>query len=179
MRIYMCVFFILLLSPVMAQHQHNPYADYSDREIKALSEEEVHRYLAGEGMGMALPAELNRYPGPKHVLELQKEVELTSEQLQTTKELYRQMHTEAVLLGKEVIREEAALDSSFANQSITRSVLDSLVTRIGKLKGELRAVLLRTHLRMREALTDRQVRQYMRLRGYHEGQEHRPSEQPQ
>lgn len=177
MRKYVCVFFFLLLSPVMAQHQHNPYADYSDRKIKALSEEEVQGYLSGEGMGMALLAELNQYPGPKHVLDLQKQLELSPPQLQTTRQLYQEMHTEAVALGKKVIREEAILDSLFANQSITADVLDSLVTRIGKLKGQLRGVHLRTHLRMQQALTDHQIQQYHRLRGYHEGPEHSTSEQ--
>ena len=74
--------FIILLAAlagsVQAQHmQHpghgaapRPYAGMQDREIKALSAEERAALLEGQGMGLALAAELNGYPGPVHVLEL-------------------------------------------------------------------------------------------------------------
>ena len=52
------------------QAQHSPYTGLEERDIKALSAEQVAGYLAGDGMGFALPAELNHYPGPKHVLDL-------------------------------------------------------------------------------------------------------------
>jgi hypothetical protein len=62
---------VLIAGPTTAQHQHqqSPYADLKGREIKALSPEELAQYEAGEGMGLALAAELNRYPGPRHVLD--------------------------------------------------------------------------------------------------------------
>src|SRR5262249_20157560 len=44
------------------------YAGRQTRAIKALSEEDIAPLLNGEGMGMAKAAELNGYPGPKHVL---------------------------------------------------------------------------------------------------------------
>ena len=40
------------------------------REVKALSAEQMTALAAGRGMGSALAAELNGYPGPLHVLEL-------------------------------------------------------------------------------------------------------------
>ena len=39
--------------------QHSPYMGMEEREIKALSADQVAAYLAGNGMGFALPAELN------------------------------------------------------------------------------------------------------------------------
>ena len=54
----------------------SPYSGQETRDIKALSDDERRRLLEGHGMGMALPAELNRYPGPKHVLELAGELDL-------------------------------------------------------------------------------------------------------
>src|SRR5919107_1454461 len=39
------------------------------RPVKSLSEQQVADLRAGRGMGLALPAELNGYPGPMHVLE--------------------------------------------------------------------------------------------------------------
>ena len=41
----------------------SPYTGQEKREIRALSKEEVHGYLSGDGMGFAKPAELNHYPG--------------------------------------------------------------------------------------------------------------------
>lgn len=53
-----------------AQKSSQPYAGQETREIKALSPDEVAAHLEGRGMGFAKAAELNHYPGPKHVLDL-------------------------------------------------------------------------------------------------------------
>ena len=45
----------------------SPYAGQETREIKALSRDEINGYLSGDGMAFAKAAELNHYPGPKHV----------------------------------------------------------------------------------------------------------------
>ena len=50
-------------------HAPAPYAGQQARTVKALSEDEVKGFLEGAGMGFAKAAELNRYPGPMHVLE--------------------------------------------------------------------------------------------------------------
>ena len=73
---------IALVCPagLLAQHTHSPYAGDRTRELKALSAQELEAYVKGEGMGMALPAELNSYPGPHHVLELAEELGLSVEQ---------------------------------------------------------------------------------------------------
>jgi len=52
------------------------YAGQETRKIKALSEDQIQGYLAGSGMGLAMAAELNHYPGPKHVLELAEKLQL-------------------------------------------------------------------------------------------------------
>ena len=49
--------------------QHRPYAGMQERPVKALSADEIADLRAGRGMGFALAAELNGYPGPVHVLE--------------------------------------------------------------------------------------------------------------
>jgi hypothetical protein len=56
-----------------AQAQHassSPYSGLEEWPIKALSDQQIADLRAGRGMGLALPAELNGYPGPIHVLEL-------------------------------------------------------------------------------------------------------------
>ena len=58
----------LMTTPALAQHQHGqhhqtPYAGMQQREVKALSEQQIADLKAGRGMGLALAAELNGYPG--------------------------------------------------------------------------------------------------------------------
>ena len=55
----------------------SPYAGMQTRSIKALSEQQIADLKAGRGMGLALPAELNGYPGPVHVLELSDQLGLS------------------------------------------------------------------------------------------------------
>jgi hypothetical protein len=59
---------------------HQPYAGLERRAVKALGDDEIADLRAGRGMGLALAAELNGYPGPRHVLEHADALALTSEQ---------------------------------------------------------------------------------------------------
>src|SRR5690242_3488719 len=88
------------MAPAMAQHQHggggaqgpaagSAYAGMQAREIKALSDQQLAELRAGRGMGMALPAELNGYPGPVHVLELADALGLTPEQRERVRALHQ------------------------------------------------------------------------------------------
>lgn len=86
------VFLMAVLTPAWAQHDKSPYAGQEQRAIKALSEGEIEAYLSGAGMGLAKAAELNGFPGPKHVLELEAELGLTDRQKQTTQQIYDRMH---------------------------------------------------------------------------------------
>src|SRR3712207_9323090 len=84
------------------------------REIKALSPQEVADLRAGRGMGLALPAELNRYPGPMHVLELADPLDLSPEQRRRMEGLVEAMRAEARPLGEAVIAAEGARDPPVA-----------------------------------------------------------------
>jgi hypothetical protein len=65
---------ILILTSTAAPAQ-SPYAGMQTRPIKALSAQQIDDLKAGRGMGLALAAELNGYPGPSHVLELSEKQE--------------------------------------------------------------------------------------------------------
>src|SRR5690349_61947 len=58
----------------------SPYAGQQSRSVKALAEEDIAALQNGDGMGMAKAAELNGYPGPRHVLALVTELRLTEAQ---------------------------------------------------------------------------------------------------
>ena len=54
----------------------SPYINQLDSSVKGLSDKEVDDLLNGRGMGFARMAELNNYPGPKHLLEMSNELSL-------------------------------------------------------------------------------------------------------
>jgi Spy/CpxP family protein refolding chaperone len=144
----------------------SPYAGQELRSIKSLSDGEVQDLLAGHGMGLAKAAELNRYPGPAHVLELADRLHLTREQKARTEVLFKRMETDARGLGRALLDQEAALDGLFASRRITREQLTATLDEIGRLQGRLRNVHLAAHLAQTEILTAEQIRRYDELRGY-------------
>jgi hypothetical protein len=104
MKLAIGVVLTLLTFPAMAQqHQdaQGPYAGMQVRSIKGLSDQQIADLKAGRGMGLALPAELNGYPGPAHVLELADQLGLTADQKARIQNLFDSMKAEAVPLGGE------------------------------------------------------------------------------
>jgi Spy/CpxP family protein refolding chaperone len=144
----------------------SPYAGQETRPIKALSHDEVQGYLAGSGMGYAKAAELNRYPGPRHVLDLADRLALSADQRRKTERLFESMRGEAVRLGEQVVARERELDRLFAAGAISPESLERLTGELGALQGRLRAAHLRAHLAQREILTPVQRQHYETLRGY-------------
>src|SRR3989338_7309416 len=57
--------------------------------------------LAGEGMGLAAPAERNGFPGPKHVLELKDSLRLSRDQAKRTEELVEGVKVSAIAKGEQ------------------------------------------------------------------------------
>ena len=148
-------------------HAHSPYAGFQQRGIKALSEQQLSDLRAGRGMGLALAAELNGYPGPLHVLELEDQIGLSTDQKLRVQQLYQAMKADAIAAGAKLIERETALDSTFASREITPEKLSSLTTEIGVAQGELRAVHLKYHLAVSGLLSTEQRQKYAELRGYH------------
>jgi Spy/CpxP family protein refolding chaperone len=161
---------LLAATPVAAetahQGQHSPYAGQEARDIKALSPEEIADLNAGRGMGLALAAELNSYPGPRHVLDLAQELQLTAEQQRQTSDLFDAMRIETSALGGRLIEAERTLDRLFAEKRATPQSVAAATKAAGAAEGELRAAHLRYHLAMVDVLTAEQVATYDRLRGY-------------
>ena len=169
----MCLFGLLALvcPPVgsATTPERSPYAGQQQRDIKALSAKEVDDYRQGRGMGYAKAAELNRYPGPSHVLELSSPLVLTSAQRQQTQAIYDRMHNAAVLLGRQIVDREASLDTLFAGRKADSDQVERLTREIATLQAQLRFVHLRAHLEMVAVLMPAQIDTYQRLRGYRDG----------
>lgn len=160
------------LAALGADPATSPYAGLESRDIKALSDGEMDSLRSGQGMGFGLAAELNAFPGPKHVLDLAQPLELNEKQLRQTAAVFDRMHADAVRLGQDVIEGEQELERLFASGTTDRESLRDTVLRVGQLRAALRYVHLAAHVDMREILTAEQVRRYDALRGY----EHRPAE---
>ena len=154
----------------LAVASESPYTSFEGREIKALSQDQIDSLQSGRGMGFALAAELNGYPGPKHVLELREELGLSQEQVHECEEIFTNMKTSAERLGDRVVEEERALDQLFASHTIDAENLARRVATIAELEGRLRTVHLRAHLEMMEILSHRQIASYIELRGYQGGE---------
>lgn len=159
---------LALLSPATAgaQMHQQPYGTLKDRPIKALSAEDIVGLRAGRGMAMALPAELNRYPGPMHALEHEAALGLTAEQKEALGRQMAVMRASAVALGESIIAREAELEALFRSGAVDAAGIDRLTTEIAALYGRLRAVHLRTHLDTRETLSEAQLATYQTVRGY-------------
>ena len=165
----------LACATALAQHTHQPYAGQQDREIKALSPDEVGQYLSGAGAGFAKPAELNRHPGPAHVLELADRLDLTPQQRERTQRLMDSHRAEARAAGAKVVEAERALEALFRRGDVGEAELAAAVRDAARLQGEYRLLHLETHRRMRSLLTAHQVARYEELRGYgagHQGHRH-------
>jgi hypothetical protein len=162
---------ITFASPALAQSQQ-PYAGLEARPIKALSEQQIADLRAGRGMGLALAAELNGYPGPIHVLELADALALSVPQRAKMQELFAAMKAEAIPLGERLISQEAELDKAFAGKTITAATLAASTEAIGATHAALRQAHLKYHLFTIEVLTPAQAQRYTELRGYKGGTQH-------
>ena len=162
---------LILPTELLAEAEHDPapYAGLDERAIKALSAEQIDELQSGRGMGLALAAELNGYPGPLHVLELADQLDLTADQKAEAQRLFDAMQAQAIVLGAQVIAGEAALDRLFATGTASDAATLAAAVEVGRAQGALRAHHLRYHIAMREVLSPHQVMRYRQLRGYAAG----------
>ena len=158
-------FAALVLSCGTAAAQQ-PYAGLETRAIKSLSEQQIADLNAGRGMGLALAAELNGYPGPSHALELADQIGLSPEQTIKLKELFVAMKAETIPIGVELISQERGLNDDFARRTVTLESLEASSRKIGNTQASLRSAHLRYHLSTLAVLTPAQVKRYGELRGY-------------
>jgi Spy/CpxP family protein refolding chaperone len=150
----------------LAQHGHSPYAGQETRAIKTLSDEEIQALLNGQGIGLAKAAELNHYPGPRHVLDLATQLQLSETQRTETQQIYDRMHREVVRLGALIVDKERELDHLFAAEAVDSETLRNLTKQIAQLQGDLRLVHLQAHVEMKRVLSREQIDKYDALRGY-------------
>jgi hypothetical protein len=166
MKIWPLIASIAFATSVNAQ---TPYAGMQGRSIKALSDQQIADLSAGRGMGLALAAELNGYPGPSHVLELADKLDLSANQRASMQRLFDSMKAEAMPLGSKLIEQEADLDKQFATRTVTSESLRASTAAVAATQGMLRETHLKYHLSTGRILTQSQMTKYAELRGYGSG----------
>lgn len=155
--------FALLSTAALAK---SPYVGQVNAPIKALTAEEQAALLDGQGAGFAKAAELNGYPGPKHVLELSEQLGLSESQLHATQALFDRMRADARAEGAALVEAERALDALYASKSATRESVNAQLARIEALRARLRGLHLNAHLEQAALLTRHQIAMYAQARGY-------------
>ena len=123
----------------------------------------------GQGFGMALAADRNGYPGPKHILELKEPLKLTPQQETAVTELMAGMKEKALARGREILAAEERLEEMF-RAGRSEAELREETYRIATLRAQLRWVHLETHVAARKLLTAEQLATYQQKR--HGGVEH-------
>ena len=158
---------ILVVMAVFPAFADTSYAGLQQRPIKALSAQQIDDLRAGRGMGMALAAELNDYPGPRHVLDLSDKLGLglTPAQRKRVSRLFDEMPRRARALGGQILAAERRLDRLFAQKRAGDAKLRSITAVIARRNGDLRYVHLGYHLSVCGLLSDRQIARYAALRG--------------
>ncbi len=163
-------------TPASAQHHHHqahqasPYAHTQSNDVPTLTPDEVRELRNGEGMGLARPAELNRFPGPKHLLELASELDLDPAQIRRIEAIHEKMRAQAITKGDDVLMAERRLANLFASVAVGEqpSVADvkRIAQHLGIMRGQLQAIHLLAHMESARELTAEQIEEYDRLRGY-------------
>ena len=167
-KIFLC-WFLLTSFVLLADEKESHKSDYTgevDRVIKSLSANDIKDLTLGNGMGLAKAAELNGYPGPKHVLEMQEELLLEKEQLTSIKLIFEEMKSQARSQGKIFISLEKSLNEHFSKATITNDTLESTLKNISEAKNNLRYIHLSAHIKTTEILSKNQIKKYNQLRGY-------------
>ena len=103
MRTVTALFVLLLIAgAALAQDRlSSPYRQQAETGLRALDEKEIADLKAGTGMGLAQAAELNSYPGPRHVLDAIAAGKLPAsrEQLERIHQVFNTMNSGAVNIG--------------------------------------------------------------------------------
>ena len=157
---------IVVGAPALTENNHQPYKGFETRDIASLSKKDIGELQSGAGWGLALPAELNGFPGPAHVLELQVDLELSPSQAIEMQAIFDAMKVEAVTQGNVLIKAERDLDQGFKSGGLSPEKLRSLITAAEAARANLRYIHLSRHLMSFDVLSAGQISKYSELRGY-------------
>ena len=124
------------------------------------------RFETAKAWGLARAAELNHFPGPKHLLELASALGLDDAQVARIEVIFDAMHAQAVAKGEVVLEAERHLAHLFASGHASVESVTRASSQLGELRGALQAIHLVAHIEAARELSAEQIAHYDRLRGY-------------
>ena len=127
------------------------------------SKERTEGLLEGKGMGLAMPAENNGYPGPRHVLDAAEQLRLTPDQKAKTEALVASMKSEAIPAAKRLVADETALDNLFITHTADLAGIQATSDKAAQSESALRVIHLKYHLAMVSILSADQIAAYTAL----------------
>lgn len=148
--------FLIMLLPMSIEWLHAQASVPADKESLE----------NGEGAGMASYADVNGYPGPKHILEMQDQLNMSEEQRKDIESIFEAMSESALAKGDAIVRKEVELEKLFSEGKATEGEVKRLSREIGALRGELRAIHLAAHIQAKQILTEQQVSTYNSIRDH-------------
>ena len=125
MKLLLSLVFISIFSAVAIASTGSTYSGQEAREIKSLSKNEISGYLNGKGMGFSKVAELNHYPGPRHVLDLALELQLSKQQIEESNLLFEAMKIKAKQYGSFLIEKEREIENLFLAKKVNSLKLEN------------------------------------------------------
>lgn len=134
--------------------------------VKAVTDKQYTDLKQGNEMGMGRVAELNNYPSPVRVSELEQQLNLNPNQKIRLKQIIAAWQFKTKEMGRFIIAEETRLDNLFSSGKATDGAVIYYSNRIGLFLGELRNAHLQAHLKTRNILTPAQIKRYNILMGY-------------
>lgn len=168
---------VMAAGPAAAQsHSHQPpghapqpgaaAADtQGPHQRMAIYQREIDEVLAdGRGAGLAFAADQNGYPGPLHVLELTRELQITAEQEARMRGLFEAMRSEARVRAGRLAAAEARLARLFADRAADEGAVRAAVQDAEAARRDVRLVHLLAHLQTHDVLTEAQRQKYHELR---------------
>ncbi len=167
-RLVLALFVAAAVAPVPAPAAR-PESGGEARDVASLTVADVNEIRAGGGWGLARPAELNGYPGPRHVLDLGQELKLDDSQKVAVAAVFARMNGEARRVGAAYVEAERAVDQAFRSGRVDGDSLVARLAEAGRLRDRLRQVHLAAHLETAPILSPEQRRLYRHLRGYDGG----------
>lgn len=160
------LFLTLGLSSIAIAGSEPNFSGKDHSNLKSLSQTEIDGYLSGKGMGLAKPAELNRFPGPKHVIEFANELALSTDQRKQTQKIYSAMKNRASEYGRLFVLNEEKIEQLFSENTVTPALLEKALRNSEEIRSKLRGVHLAAHIEQKALLSEQQVRLYDNLRGH-------------
>jgi hypothetical protein len=95
---------------------------------------------------------------------LQDSLRLSAEQKRAIELIVDHMKAEAVTTGNLIVQKEQELEALFRSRRATEKEVRTRSRDIGTLRGELRAIHLRAHIKTQAILTADQIKKYNAIR---------------